>query len=199
MRYIFRRLLILEDQNKSHAVDLLEKKTRLNASRPTDQQMHKQKAEIKVLENKLQHALNQYNDLQSSNRGLRKEIDVMRKQQIVQNRVNEGYKVEIKKASETIRNLNVKTQTGARGYEETNNQILALKAKHEIDKFTFETKIIELQEQLREKDESENDISRTKDMGTKTKLSTGGENFSNPAALLQRRLAKWTANNKEKK
>lgn len=161
--------------------------------------MHKQKAEIKVLENKLQHALNQYNDLQSSNRGLRKEIDVMRKQQIVQNRVNEGYKVEIKKASETIRNLNVKTQTGARGYEETNNQILALKAKHEIDKFTFETKIIELQEQLREKDESENDISRTKDMGTKTKLSTGGENFSNPAALLQRRLAKWTANNKEKK
>lgn len=45
----------------------------------------------------------------------------MRKQQNVQTRVNEGYKVEIKKAADTIRNLNIKTQTGSRGYEETNN------------------------------------------------------------------------------
>jgi hypothetical protein len=52
---------------------------------------------------------------------MRKEIDVMRKQQNVQTRVNDGYKSEIKKASESIRNLNLKTQTGARGYEETNN------------------------------------------------------------------------------
>lgn len=62
----------------------------------------------------------------------------------MQNRVNEGYKVEIKKAAETIRNLNMNTQAGSRMYENNNNQILALKAKHEIDKFTFETKIIEL-------------------------------------------------------
>lgn len=162
--------------------------------------MSKFRADIKVLENQLDQALTKYNDLQSKNRGLRKEIDVMRKQQGVQNRVNNGYIAEIKKASETIKNLNVKTQTGARGYEETNNQILALKAKHEIDKFTFETKILELQDQLREKDESENDISRTKDLATKNnKLASGGENFSNPAALLRRRLDKWTANNKEKK
>ena len=192
--------MILEDQQKSHQGELKEKKDRLKANRPSSAQMSKFRADIKVLENQLDQALTKYNDLQSKNRGLRKEIDVMRKQQGVQNRVNNGYIAEIKKASETIKNLNVKTQTGARGYEETNNQILALKAKHEIDKFTFETKILELQDQLREKDESENDISRTKDLATKNnKLASGGENFSNPAALLRRRLDKWTANNKEKK
>jgi len=123
----------------------------------------------------------------------------MRKQQNVQTRVNDGYKSEIKKAAESIRNLNLKTQTGARGYEETNNQILALKAKHEIDKFTFETSIMDLQERLREKDESEGDVTRTKDLSTKTRLAAGAENFSNPAALLRRRLDKWQNNNKEKK
>lgn len=83
--------------------------------------MRRQQAEIKLLENKLEKALTQFNSLKSSNRSMRKEIDVMRKQQGVQNRVNDGYKSEIKKASETIKNLNIKTQTGARGYEETNN------------------------------------------------------------------------------
>jgi hypothetical protein len=68
----------------------------------------------------------------------------MRKQQQVQFRVNEGYKSEIKKATETIRDLNIKIQKGSRGGEEVNNQILALKAKHEIDKFTFESKILTL-------------------------------------------------------
>jgi len=42
-------------------------------------------------------------------------------------------------------------------------------------------------------------VSRTKDLNTKSKTSTSGENFSNPAALLRRRLDKWTTNNKEKK
>lgn len=166
-----------------------DKQARLKQNRPSSAEMRRQHAEIKLLENKLEKALTQFNSLKSANRSMRKEIDVMRKQQGVQNRVNEGYKAEIKKASETIRNLNIKTQTGARGYEETNNHILALKAKHEIDKFTFETSIMDLQERLKEKDESEGDVTRTKEI-TKTK-NAGGENFSNPAALLRRRLDKW--------
>lgn len=162
--------------------------------------MRKHLTEVKRLENQLETALTKLCDIKASNTGLRKEIDVMRKQQLVQHRVNEGYKAEIKKATDTIRNLNIKTQTGARGYEETNNQILALKAKHEIDKFTFESKILTLQDQLKEKDESENDISRTRDLGPRGKGARDQNvNFSNPAALLRRRLDKWTSNNKEKK
>lgn len=56
---------------------------------------------------------------------------------------------------------------------------------------------MDLQDRLKEKDESENDVTRTKEI-TKTK-NAGGENFSNPAALLRRRLDKWQNNNKEKK
>lgn len=43
------------------------------------------------------------------------------------------------------------------------------------------------------------DRTRTKDLTSKTKLTTGSAEFSNPAALLRRRLDKWTTNNKEKK
>ena len=72
-----------------------------------------------------------------------------------------------------------------------------MKAKHEIDKFTFETKINDLQDKLKDKDEVEH--TRTKDMTAQNKLTAGGTEFSNPAALLRRRLEKWCSNNKEKK
>ena len=124
----------------------MKKQQDLKSNRPSSADLRKHNFEVKRLENQLETALNKYNEIKSGNQGLRREIDVMRKQQLVQHRVNEGYKAEIKKATDTIRNLNIKTQTGARGYEETNNQILALKAKHEIDKFTFESKILALQD-----------------------------------------------------
>ena len=72
-----------------------------------------------------------------------------------------------------------------------------MKAKHEIDKFTFETKITDLQEKLKDKDEVEH--TRTKDMTASKGLTAGSTEFHNPAALLRRRLDKWQSNNKEKK
>ena len=48
--------------------------------RPSSADRKKQHAEIKLLENKLEIALNKYNDLKSFNKGLRKNIDVTRKQ-----------------------------------------------------------------------------------------------------------------------
>ena len=52
---------------------------------------------------------------------------------------------------------------------ETNNQILALKCKHEEGKETFETDIKHLQEQLKEKDQKVefNDKSLSRTMGAK--------------------------------
>jgi hypothetical protein len=43
--------------------------------------MRKDQQKIKLLENQLDKALVKFNDLQSSNKNLRKEIDVWRKQQ----------------------------------------------------------------------------------------------------------------------
>jgi len=94
---------------------------------------------------------------------------------------------------------NVSTYSGQRVAEETNNQILALKAKSEAEKFNFERKLKDLQDKLKEKDESELDRTRTKDMGGSKKLQVGQAEFSNPTQLLKERLKKWVNNNKEKK
>jgi len=75
---------------------------------------------------------------------------------------------------------------------------LALKAKHEIDKFTFEHKILDLQEKLAERDDTELENTKTKG-GNEKGDGQSQEAFSNPVALLKPRLSRWQANNKEKR
>jgi len=60
--------------------------------------------------------------------------------------------------------MNTSTQTGNRGAQDTQNQILALKAKHDLDKFNFEHRILDLQEKLQEKDEDQAERTRSKDL-----------------------------------
>lgn len=57
-------------------------------------------------------------------------------------------------------------------------------------------KIMELQKKLKERDETEKDKSGGK--GEEVTAAAGTE-FSNPVAILKRRLNKWLSNNKEKK
>ena len=114
----------------------------------------------------------------------------MRKEMKNQVRVNHGYNKEIHKANDKAKNLNRTTYQGQRVSEETNNQILALKAKHEAEKFNFERKIKDLQDKLKERDDSEMEKTKTKVTGaaaTDTTATTGGE-FLNPTALLKLRL-----------
>ena len=73
-----------------------------------------------------------------------------------------------------------------------------MKAKHDIDKFNFEHKIMDLQEKLKEKDDDQAEKTRSKDMGAK-KTKSGTQEFANPADLLKLRLDKVVNNNKEKK
>lgn len=84
-----------------------------------------------------------------------------------QNRVNKNLYKEIGSISDNAKKLNVSTYTGSRISEETNNQILALKAKHEAEKYNFERKIKDLQDKLKEKDESELEKSKVKESGGK--------------------------------
>lgn len=86
---------------------------------------------------------------------------------------------------------------GARFCQDTNDQILALKAKHADDKSTFESKIQILQSKLAERDDSELEQTKTKGVAEKQD-SAGQSEFSNPVALMKPRLARWQANNREK-
>jgi len=81
---------------------------------------------------------------------------------------------------------------------ETQNQILALKAKHEMDKLNFEHRILELSNRLKEPDADQADRTRTKDTGSQ-KRGNNESNFANPTVLLKIRLDKVVNNNKEKK
>jgi NCAIR mutase (PurE)-related protein len=115
--------------------------------------MKKDEQTIKVLQNQLEKSLKTLNDLQSENKNHRKEIDVCRKEQGVQDKVISGYNKEIKSITERVKTLNKTTQSSSKGSQDTNNQILALKAKHDLDKFNFEHRITDLQIKLQEKDE----------------------------------------------
>jgi len=191
--------MILEDQLKQANDELAEKKETIKQIRPPTAKMQKDAHQIKLLENQLEKSLTKYNEIQAQNRNLRHEIDVMRKEMRNQIRVNKTLVKDISLTADDAKKLNVTTYHGQRISEETNNQILALKAKHEAEKYNFERKIKDLQDKLKERDESELERTRTKDMGGSKKLVVQQAEFSNPAALLKLRLQKWTANNKEKK
>jgi coiled-coil domain-containing protein 63/114 len=207
--------MILEDQIKQAQEELREAQDRLKKVRPPTAQMKKDMNKIKVLENNLEIHMLKYSKLQSGNRSLREQIDVMRKEHRNLVRANQSLLTDITKQSEEARRVNMLTQSGQRVTDETNNQILALKANHEDRKHRFETQIKGLQERLKEKEESgletlamnnkENNnpangggnhsLTRDKKNGG----ATATESFSNPTAVLKLRLQRWTQNNREKK
>jgi len=63
----------------------------------------------------------------------------------------------------------------------------------------FEEKIQTLQAKLRERDDTEEQSHHTKTTGDDKNKESQATEFLNPAALLKPRLAKWKANNQEKK
>ncbi len=154
--------MILEDQYKQLLVELAEKREHLKTVRPETAKMKKDEHKIRLLENQLDQALIRYNDIQTQNRRLRADIDVMRKEQRNQLHANKNILRDINTMSEEAKKLNTTTYSGQRLSEETNNQILALKANHELQKQTFERNIKALQDKLKEKDQREEDLEEEK-------------------------------------
>ena len=136
----------------------------------------------------------------------------MRKEQRNQLRANKNLLRDIHSLSDNAKKMNQVTYSGQRLSEETNNQILALKANHEMQKMTFERNIKSLQDKLKEKDQREEDLEEEKkkalaglkarkeaSMGKAKGAAVATQEFANPIAILKLRLNKWTTNNKEKK
>ena len=132
---------------------------------------------------------------------MRKEIDVIRKEQKNQNRVNKGYNSEISGFTSKVKEVVEKGKKDKNFSEEQNVKILAMKAKLEFDKNSFEDKIQELQCKLKEPDQFDMEKTQSKTLDAKTGMggSASQAEFSNPAALLKLRLQRWVHTNKEKK
>ena len=72
---------------------------------------------------------------------------------------------------------------------------MSLKAKHETEKIKFEEEIKNIQNKLKEKDETENEKQEKQELGATVGGKKGAVEFSNPITILKRRLAKITATN----
>jgi hypothetical protein len=193
--------MILEDQYKQALNEIEEKKAHLSQVRPTSAKMKQDGNKVKLLENQLDKCLVKYNNLQAENRTLRQQIDVMRKEQKNQTRVNKGYAHELKFTSDKAKKLHSTTFKGQKNFEDTNNHILALKAKAETEKYNFEEQIQILQKKLKLKDDTEMEKTKHRGIGNvANELSTQpSEGFANPVEILRERLKKWISSNKEKK
>lgn len=101
--------MILEDQLKQANEELNEKKENLKQIRPPTAKMQKDSYQIKLFENQLEKALVKYNELQATNKKLRGEIDVMRKEQRNQLRVNKTLSKDIGSTADDAKKLNVTT------------------------------------------------------------------------------------------
>jgi chromosome segregation ATPase len=104
-----KRLMILEDQYKQADEELKQKKTSLEKL-PSTAQVKQFNADCKKFEYRLDKNLVKYNKLKSNNQNLRKQIDVMRKEQKNQTRVNEGYNKELTSINSKALTINKQTQ-----------------------------------------------------------------------------------------
>ena len=101
-----------------------------------------------------------------------------------------------------ISNTATETINSNRMAGETNNQILALKAKHEEEKEQFEIQIKKLQERLKERDDPIEFDDKSFNQNVENKQNGPGQKqevFANPIVILKQRVNKLTAKNREKK
>ena len=141
------------------------------------------------------------NQTKAKNERMRREIDGLRKELTSAEGEVTRLKTNIKKTKREAENQNKDYIVGKKVSEESNNQIIALRAKHDEEKDRFENEILKLQERLKEKDEViefddknfDQSFTQAKDKGIKA------TDFSNPVAILKLRLNKIVSTNKEKK
>lgn len=197
-------MMIMDDQYKQLQEEIAEKREKLKKIRPSTAEQKKSQHLIKTLENRLDKALVKFNEAQAKNRKLRGEVDVLRREKMAQKQVADSLKEDIDSLKKRVEEENVKYAKGKRFAEETNIHILALKAKHEKEKEKFDVEIKMLQDKLKEKEDigelADETISKI-GVGAQDKSpgKTGAAEFSNPSALLKKRLSKWISTNKEKK
>ena len=98
---------------------------------------------------------------------------------------------------DNIRKHSAESINNFRIADEINNQILSLKCKAEGEKEKFEGQIKQLQERLKEKNNIQELGDDTLEMAKKNDVV--GDDFANPIEILQIKVRRVTAVNREKK
>lgn len=149
------RLMILDDQIKQLKIEMMEKEDNIKGIKPSGLEESQISIKMKRI-NKTQ--INEelwINKMTSHNKTLKKEINTLRKEIMGAQLELDKHTTKIAKAKKTAKKLNSEYTAAKKNTEETNNQIISLKAKHESEKLWFEKEIENIQKKLKEKDETE--------------------------------------------
>ena len=180
-----------------------EKKDKIKEMIPSEEDFHQQEVNRKHVLHQLANEKVRLNDTVGRNQYMKSEINIMRKEILFaqDSIIQMGRQIGRIKKEAVVTNKGY--ISGSKHADETNNQILALKAKHEEEKEKFELEIKKLQERLKERDEpiEFDDKTFNQSTGAGEKGAAGGlkQEFANPIAILKLRLSKIIATNKEKK
>ena len=201
-----KRYLILEDQIKQMLTEYNEKKDKIKEMIPSEEDFHLQEVARRHVNHLLANERVHLNDTIGRNKYVKAEIDIMRKEILFAKDSIIKMQKQIGKIKKEATVTNKDYIQGSKHADETNNQILALKAKHEEEKEKFELEIKKLQERLKERDEpiefDDKTFNQSQAASTGTGKEQGGgmkQEFSNPIAILKLRLQKIIVTNKEKK
>jgi hypothetical protein len=187
--------------------DFNEKKDKIKEMIPSEEDFHQQEVQRRHVLHLLANEKVRLNDTIGRNQFLKGEINIMRKEILFAHDSIEQMARQIGKIKKEAVVSNKDYIQGSKHADETNNQILALKAKHEEEKEKFELEIKKLQERLKERDEPIEFDDKTFNQSAAAgatgveKGAAGGlkQEFANPIAILKLRLQKIIATNKEKK
>mmetsp|Transcript_24291 Transcript_24291/g.27553 ORF Transcript_24291/g.27553 Transcript_24291/m.27553 type:complete len:482 (+) Transcript_24291:141-1586(+) len=194
-----RRRNLLAEQVKNVELELAQKKQRMKMSSHKNITQKKSSTSIRSLDNQLEQAISKYNETLAQNKKLRGQIDVLRREKKNQKTVFEHLQSETARAENEAKSKYNENKYAVESSNEINNKIVALRAKHEDEKGNFVFQINELQSQLKsDKKKQENQMKHMNSfmMGHNDK---GVSDIVDPTQILKRRLARWSAANKDKK
>jgi coiled-coil domain-containing protein 63/114 len=186
-------------------VEFNEKKDKIKEMIPSEEDFHQQEVSRRHVLHLLANEKVRLNDTVGRNQYLKCEINIMRKEILFAQDSIVQMGRQIGRIKKEAVGTNKDYITGSKHADETNNQILALKAKHEEEKEKFELEIKKLQERLKERDEpiefDDKTFNQSSGGAEKASGAAGGikQEFANPIAILKLRLSKIITTNKEKK
>ena len=134
-------LLIIEEQIKQVNSELEERNSNVKALQPTQLQDKMTKIQINSTQQKVNNERLRLNMTKAKNVEYRRQIDLLRKELTSSKGECERYSKTIKKSKKEAELQNKDYQSVSKIAEETNNQIIALQAKHEEEKEKFENVI----------------------------------------------------------
>jgi len=192
-------LLIIEEQIKQVTAEYQERVENVNKMKPDPLQEKQSRIQTVSQSKMVNNEKIRLNITKAKNEGLRKQVDMLRKELTSSKAECGRYDKAIKKSRREAEGQNKDYQVVSKQAEEINNHIIALQAKTEEERVRFDMEIQKLQMKLKEKDEmiefEEKGLNSNKDGDQGNKNS----DFSNPIVILKRRLMKIVETNKEKR